>query len=155
MSFQINALPSAPFEHLFGRDDDTLRGHGAQRLIADQYPSFPCRISLEDVAIGEPVLLLNFVHQPAASPYRSSHAIFVREGARQAVLAPNEVPDQLRRRLLSVRAFDRDGMIIDGDVVEGKGLERVVESMLANASASYLHIHFAKRGCYAARVDRC
>ncbi len=69
MSFQINALPSAPFEHLFGQDDHTLSDHGVQRLIADQYPSFPCRISLEDVAVGEPVLLLNFEHQPAASPY--------------------------------------------------------------------------------------
>lgn len=123
-------------------------------MIVDECPGFPCRISLEDAAVGESVLLLNYEHQPAASPYQSRHAIFVREGALQAKLQPDEVPEQLRRRLLSIRAFDIENMMIEADVVEGTDLERVVERMFANQSVSYLHVHNAKPGCYAVRVDR-
>ncbi len=154
MPFQISALPVDRFEHLFGADEDVLKAHGAKRMVADESPGFPCRISLQDAAFGESVLLLNFEHQPANSPYRSSHAIFIREHATQAQLRPDEVPEQLRIRLLSVRAFDDKGMMIDADVTEGIDLERMVEDMFAKTSVRYLHVHHAKPGCFGARIDR-
>ncbi|MGI9494303.1 MAG: DUF1203 domain-containing protein [Geminicoccaceae bacterium] len=154
MPFQISALPTDRFQHLFGADEDVLRAHGAKRMVVSECPGSPCRISLEDAAVGESVLLLNFEHLPVSSPYRSSHAILIRENAEQAKLAPGEVPEQLRIRLLSVRAFDQEGMMIDADVVEGTDLEQLVERMLAQPSVSYLHVHHAKPGCYGARIDR-
>lgn len=154
MPFQISALPAELFEPLFDQPDSSLRAHGARRMVADECPGFPCRISLQDAKVGESVLLLNYEHQSAESPYRSSHAVFVREHAVQAELRPNEVPEQLRIRLLSIRAFDAEGMMIDADVVEGKDLEKIVERMFANQSVGYLHVHHAKPGCYGARVDR-
>ena len=154
MPFQISALPVKQFEHLFGADDDVLSAHGVKRMVVDEFPGFPCRISLKDAALGESVLLLNFEHQPVTSPYQSSHAIFIRESADQAKLGPDEVPEQLRIRLLSVRAFDDEGMLIDADVVEGTELEQLVDRMFAQPLVSYLHIHHAKPGCYGARVDR-
>ena len=60
----------------------------------------------------------------------------------------------LRRRLLSVRAFDDAGMMLDADITEGTELEALIERLLANDAAAYLHVHFAKRGCYAARIER-
>ncbi|MEZ5930385.1 MAG: DUF1203 domain-containing protein [Alphaproteobacteria bacterium] len=155
MSFQISALPERLFAHLVDQTDDVLRAHGARRMVVDACPGFPCRVSLEDAAVGENVLLLNYEHQAAATPYRSSHAIFVRERAVQAKPQPDEVPLQLRRRLLSVRAFDVDGMMIEAEVVEGAALVPVVERMFAREAVSYLHAHNAKPGCYAARIDRC
>ena len=154
MPFQISALPAERFHHLFGADEKKLAVHGATRMTVDSYPGFPCRISLEDVRAGETVLLLNFEHQATKSPYRSRHAIFVREHAEEARLDPGDVPDQLKRRLLSIRAFDADDMMIDADVIDGSDFETCVEAMLANPKALYLHVHNAKRGCYAARVDR-
>ncbi len=154
MPFQISALPAERFRHLFGADEQKLAAHGAARMIVDSHPGFPCRISLEDVSMGETVLLLNYEHQAAKSPYRSRHAIFVREHAEEAKLKPGNVPDQLRRRLLSIRAFDADDMMIDADVIDGADFEGPVETMLANPKVLYLHVHNAKRGCYAARVDR-
>lgn len=154
MPFRIAALSTEPFHHLFGADDATLEAAGARRMTVDSYPGFPCRISLQDAPIGETVLLLNYEHQPARSPYQSSHAIFVREFASQAQLEPGQVPEQLRRRLLSIRAFDEDDMIIDGDVVDGDAFERPALAMLAKTAVRYLHVHNAKHGCFAARVDR-
>jgi len=155
MDFQISALSVDQFSHLFGQNEEALTKQGVQQVVANGKPGFPCRVSLEDAEVGEKVLLLNFEHQPATTPYRSSHAIYVREWAEQATPDRNEVPEMFRHRLLSVRAFDVAGMIIDADVVDGESLESLIEDMLKNESTDYLHIHNAKPGCYAAKVERC
>jgi hypothetical protein len=154
MNFQISGLEPSAFEHLFGLDDESLSGLGVQRMEVDEHPGFPCRISLEDAQVGETVLLLNFEHQPADSPYRSCHAIFVSESASKAAPEVNQVPLSLKRRLLSVRAFDNEGMMLDAEVVEGAALDEVIAKLFADEACSYLHVHNAGRGCYAARVDR-
>lgn len=154
MSFRISALPVEPFSSLFGLSDEELHAQGAVRKVADRKPGFPCRVSLEDAEPGETLILVNYEHLPADSPYRSRHAIFVREGAREAHPEVNEVPESLRRRLLSVRAFDDAGYMVEADVTEGTALEAVIEPMLARPRVAYLHLHNAKPGCYAARVDR-
>jgi hypothetical protein len=153
MSFHITGLPAEAFTHLFSMSDAQLAEHGAVRRVADARPAYPCRISLTDAAAGDELILVNFEHQPAATPYRASHAIYVRKGE-QTFDAVDAIPDQLRRRLLSVRAFAADGMMVDADVVEGNALEGAIAKLLANERAAYLHLHFAKPGCYAARVDR-
>ena len=45
-------------------------------------------------------------------------------------------------------------MMIDADLADGANLEVLVERLLANDATAYLHVHYAKRGCYAARVER-
>ena len=154
MGFQISALNIDQFTHLFGQDRDVLATRGVQRVLVDNSPGFPCRVSLRDAEVGEKVLLLNYEHQPMPTPFRSSHAIFVREQATQAIPDRNEVPKMFRHRLLSVRAFDASGMMIDADVIDGERLETLIEYMLANESTDNLHIHNAKLGCYAALVKR-
>jgi Protein of unknown function (DUF1203) len=66
----------------------------------------------------------------------------------------NEVPEMFRSRTLSLRGFDRAGMLITADLAEGKALETAIETIFEDSSVSYIHIHFAKPGCYAARADR-
>ena len=154
MGFQISALDIEQFSHLFGQDQESLAKQGVQRRVVDSSPGYPCRVSLQDAEVGENVLLMNYEHQPAATPFQSSHAIFVRESASQAVLDTNEVPKMFRHRLLSVRAFDASGMMVDADVVDGEYLESLIERMLANVSTDYLHVHNAKLGCYVGLVER-
>jgi hypothetical protein len=79
--FRIRALPIAPFAPLFDLSEDELRRRRAVRVVADRAPGFPCRVSLRDAEPGETVLLLNYEHQSADSPYRAGHAIYVRAGA--------------------------------------------------------------------------
>jgi hypothetical protein len=154
MNFQILALPRDEFAPLFALADAQLQARGGKRCIADRKPGFPCRVSLEDAAPGESLVLIPFTHQSADSPYRASGPIFVREMARQASLGVNEVPEQLRGRLLSVRAYDSQGVMRDADVVDGLQLESVVGRLLSDPLVQYLHVHFARPGCYACRVDR-
>ena len=154
MNFRISALNVDRFEHLFGLSDDDLAAAGVKRMRARTKPGYPCRVSLEDAEPGETVLLLNYEHQPAATPYRARHAILVREAVQQARPAPNEIPDMLRCRLISVRAFDADHMMTAAEIVDGTELGTKIEYMLGNESASYLHLHNAQRGCYLASVER-
>jgi len=154
MSFQIHALPHQQFSHLFGLSDDELTRHTARRMIADEMPGFPCRVSLQEAHVGDEVLLLNYEHQPNRTPYRASHAIFVRVGAEQAFPEPDEVPEIMQRRLIGVRAFDRGHDMIDADIVDGRDLAALAARMFDNDAVDYLHLHYAKRGCFAASVTR-
>ena len=154
MAFRITGLSPEPFRRLFGLPDDELARQGVKRYVADRPQAFPCRVEMRDAAPGETVLLLNHVCQPADTPYRASHAIFVREGATDVYDRVDEVPAVMRPRLLSLRAFDADGMMVDADVVDGAAVEPLIARLLANADVSYIHAHYAKRGCYSGRIDR-
>lgn len=153
LPFRITGLPGEPFLALAGLPEADLAARGVLRYVADAKPGYPCRVTLADAEPGETVLLLSHRHQPSAGPYAASGPIFVREGATgTAVLG--HVPDYLRTRLLSVRAYDAGDLITDAEVVRGTELEPVLDRFLSDDRTAYLHIHFARRGCYAARVDR-
>ena len=154
MSFRITGLPPAPFSPLFGLSEQELAARQIRRYVAVPGSQFPDRIELRDVSPGQTVLLLNYTHQPAATPYQSSHAIFVREGATTAYDRIDEVPAALRIRTLSLRAFDADGDMVEGDLTEGHEVERLIERFFANPAAAYIQAHYATRGCYAARIER-
>ena len=154
MSFRISGIDPAPFASLFGLPDAELARRGVRRMVVDAKPGFPDRIELRDLAPGETALLLNHVHQPADTPYRASHAIFIREGAATAFEAVDDIPEVLACRPLSLRAFDADHMMVDADLIDGRAAAPAIERMLADPCVAYLHVHYAKRGCYAARIDR-
>jgi Protein of unknown function (DUF1203) len=154
MSYRVIGLSAEPFQSLFGLSDIALAARHAKRYVVDKKPGFPDRIEMRDCEPGETVLLLNHVSQPAETPYQASHAIFVREGATQTYDVIDAIPDVMRVRLLSLRGFSADGMIVDADVVEGRDIETVIERMFNNPEIASIHVHNAKRGCYAGRIER-
>jgi hypothetical protein len=154
MSFRLIGLPAQDFSHLFALSDEQLATQAAVRRVADaREPGYPCRVSLTDSQPGDELVLVNYEHHPVTSPYRMRFAIFVRKGE-ETYDRIDEVPQQLRIRELAVRAFDRDAMLVGWELVDGRDLEATIERLLADARATYLHIHFAAPGCYAARVER-
>ena len=155
MSFRISSLPVEPFQPLFGLSEEELLKHGARRAVADEKPGFPCRVTLADAEPGESLILLNYQHlDEESSPYRAKGPIFVREAAKAGRVVVDAVPDYLAKRLLSIRAYDQDGMMLEADVVDGSELTPMIERLFAIDGVDYLHAHFARRGCYAARIDR-
>lgn len=150
--FQINPLPESAFSHLYGLPDDELALRNVQVHVSDG--GAPCRVSLTDLAEGQRVFLLNFEHQPGETPYRSRHAIYVGDGAMENRPAPGVVPPSIASRLLSVRAFNAEHEIVDADVIDGSEVTGLISTFLGNAEVDYLHLHFAKRGCFAAKVTR-
>jgi hypothetical protein len=153
MSFRITGLPAEHFADLFSLPPAALAARGAVRRQVDQENAFPCRVSLTDARPGDEVVLVHYEHHPVASPYRASFAIYVRAGE-ETYDAVDRVPEQLRRRVLSLRGFDSDGMLVDAELVDGRDIEGAIERLLADGRMAYLHAHFAKPGCYAARIKR-
>lgn len=153
MAYAVTSLSPEPFAALFLLDDEALAARGGRRVIADAPLGFPCRVSLDDAEPGETLILVNYEHQSAPTPFRASHAIFVREGVEPVVMV-DEMPPALRRRMLSLRAFDTDGMMLAADIVEGSQARSPIERLFEDPRIAYLHAHYAKWGCYAARIDR-
>jgi hypothetical protein len=154
MRFRISGLSPDAFRPLYGLSEPELARRGARRYIANTRPGFPDRIEMRDAEPGETLLLVNYVHQPARTPYHASHAIFVREGAERTFDAIDEVPHVLRLRTLSLRGFQLDHYLADAALVDGRELEREVQRMLAQPEIAYIQAHYAIRGCYAARIER-
>lgn len=154
MTYQIHALDPVPFSPLFAMSNEDLKKARAIRKTVDAKPGYPCRVSLVDVEIGETVLLVNYQHQSAESPFQASHAIYVRENAAQAFPLTGTVPELFLNRLISVRAFEKRHIIIDADVVEGVDLSNTITMMMREPKVAYLHLHNAALGCYLARVTR-
>lgn len=152
MEFQVQALDAKPFETLYSLDENQLARRGVVLMLADAQPGFPCRVSLADAEPGRRMLLINHEYQPADTPYRGRHAIFVAQHARTARPDPGEIPDMLGRRLLSVRAFDAGHMMRAARVLDGREAGQHFSDMLRNDGCAYLQVHTAARGCYLARV---
>ena len=153
-SFRLVGLSADNFEPFFAMSDDELAVLGARRVLADESPGFPCRVSLVDAELGEELLLLPFEHLSARSPYRASGPVYVRARARRAVLEPGVVPPYVTRRLMSVRAYDASDMMVAGEVCEGADVHATLERLMADHAVAFIHLHNAKRGCFSCRVER-
>ncbi|MES2834849.1 MAG: DUF1203 domain-containing protein [Pseudomonadota bacterium] len=155
MTYQIEALPLEPFVALFPLSDAELAAVGARRWTADAPGRAPCRVSLRDADAGERLVLVNHVHlTDPSSPYRASGPIFVREDAVLATPEPDTVPGMLTRRPLSIRVYDEQSMMIQGQVIDGADLDAALCRWFEEPAVDEVHIHFAPRGCYLARAVR-
>ncbi|MGO8876240.1 MAG: DUF1203 domain-containing protein [Acidimicrobiales bacterium] len=141
LAFQLHPMP-APLL--------AARGVAVEVDAADSYP---CRRCLRDGRVGETMTLVSYDPFLGRSPYTGPGPIFVH--SRDCELAgATAVPEQLRRRLLAVRAYDAAHFMVDCDVVDGCALETVAARFFADPQVSYAHVHFARAGCFAVRLDR-
>ena len=108
MNYRISGLKAEPFTHLYGQSESYLKKHNAIRQTVECYPGYPDRISLCDIPVGETALLINHIYQPADSPYFGTHAIYIWEGCTRQGIYLNELPEVMRNRTLSLRAYDKN-----------------------------------------------
>jgi hypothetical protein len=153
MTYRIRGLDPAPYKPLFGLSDEDLASRGVARMTVTT-PTFPCRVSLTDREVGETVLLLNHVSHDVANPYRATHAIFVTEGAQEAGEFLDEVPPVFERRVLSLRGFGEDGMMVDAVLAQPGEADAAIRKLFDNPEIETLHAHNAVRGCFSAKIER-
>lgn len=153
MQFRISGLDATPFLHLFGQKEHYLKKHGALRRDVDSFPGYPDRISLNDMPVGETAILINHTYQPADTPYHGTHAIYLREGCTHQGIYINEIPKSLAVRLLSVRALDENHFMLEADICDGAAAKSRLNHFFDDPTASYVHIHYAKPGCYACLAE--
>ena len=153
MTYRIKGIDPAPYVHLYGLADEQLADLGAVRMTVTD-PTFPCRVSRTDRAIGERVLLVNHVSHDVANPYRASHAIFVTEGAREPAEFVDEIPPVFEKRVLSLRGFDREGMMVGAMLTRPGEADAGIRKLFADPGVETIHAHNAVRGCFSARIER-
>jgi hypothetical protein len=154
MTYRITGIDPAPYQRLYGLSDRELAAEGVVRMIVTQKPSFPCRVSLTDREVGDSVLLINHVSHDVAGPYRASHAIFVTEGATEPAQYVDAVPPVFGPRMLSLRGFDGEGMMVDALLTEPGESDAGIRSLLEHPAIETIHAHNATRGCFAAKIER-
>jgi len=154
MNFRIKAFDDREFVALFNLGNSELEKIGAVKMIVDEFPGFPCRVSLEDAEIGEEVILLPYQHHKTNSSYQSSGPIFVRKIAKSSIYEINEIPKMFNHRLLSLRGYDKNAIMKDASVIEGNNLKAQIFKIFENDDIQYIHIHNAKPGCYNCLVER-
>ena len=154
MTYRIKGLDPAPYRPLFGLTDAELAERGVIRMSVSKKPSFPCRVSLTDRDVGESVLLLNHVSHDVAGPYRASHAIFVTEGEERAAEYIDQVAPVFETRVLSLRGFDRDGMMAEALLTQPAEADAGIRKLFENPRIKVIHAHNAARGCFSARIER-
>ena len=154
MTYRIKGIDPAPYRHLFGLSDTELADKGVVRMTVTEKPSFPCRVSLTDRELGESVLLLNHVSHDVANPYRASHAIFVTEGEEEQGDYVDQVPPVFEPRVLSLRGFDKDGMMADAILTQPGEADAGIRKLFENPAIETIHAHNAGRGCFSAKIER-
>ena len=153
MTYIVKGLDPAPYRELFGLSSEELAKRGVVRMTVTS-PTFPCRVSLTDRALGEKVLLLNHVSHDVANPYRASHAIFVTEGEDEAAEYVDEVPPVFEKRVLSLRGFDAEGMMADAVLTQPGEADAGIRKLFENPDIVSIHAHNATRGCFSAKIER-
>jgi hypothetical protein len=153
MSYVVRGLDPTPYLPLFGLSEEELAKRDIIRMTVDS-PTFPCRVSLTDRAIGETVLLLNHVSHDVANAYRASHAIFVTEAEQDAAEYVDRVPPVFEKRVLSLRGFDKDGMMAEAVLTQPGDADAGIRKLFANPKVETIHAHNATRGCFSARIER-
>ncbi|HET8750639.1 MAG TPA: DUF1203 domain-containing protein [Sphingomicrobium sp.] len=153
MTYRITGLDPAPYKPLFGLSDDELAERGIVRMTVTD-PTFPCRVSLTDRAVGESVLLVNHVSHDVANPYRATHAIFVTEAEQEPAEFVDRIPPVFEKRVLSLRGFDRDGMMADAVLAQSGEADARIRELFDNPEIETIHAHNATRGCFSAKIER-
>jgi len=152
MAYRIEGLAPEPFEALFEMNEEELAARNARRAVADG-PGYPCRVSLEEAQPGEALVLVNHVSNDAPTPFRTTHAIYVRQGAERGRYA-DSVPAIFATRTLGLRAFDRDGMLRGALLAQPGEADGKIRELFGRPEIAEIHAHNAALGCFLARIER-
>jgi hypothetical protein len=154
MAYRIQGLPGAEFEALWAMDDGELAARNARRVVADADRGYPCRVTLEDARQGESLILLHYTSHDVQTPYRTSYAIYVREGMAAPAPFIDRTPPVFEGRTLSLRGFAGDGNMVEAVLARPGEAEAAIRALFADRAIAYIHAHNAAYGCFAARIDR-
>jgi hypothetical protein len=62
------------------------------------------------------------------------------------------IPDYVRTRLMSVRAYDAAHQMTPASVCAGSEAAAVIQTMFSSAAVAYIHLHNVNRGGFSCTV---
>jgi hypothetical protein len=152
MAYRVEGLDPEAFAPLFEMDEAGLAERNARRAVADG-PGYPCRVSLEEAVPGEALLLVNHVSNDAPTPFRTAHAVYVRNGVERGSYT-DEVPAIFGTRTLGLRGFDSEGMLRGALLALPGEADTRIRELFGRPEVVEIHAHNAALGCFLARIER-
>ncbi len=149
------ALATEITRSLQGGNPDA-NGQAPERQVSDG-AGVPCRHCLNDVAAGEPFLILAHRPFPEAQPYAETGPIFLHSEPCQRHREAAEVPAMfLSWAQLLIRGYGKDDRIVygTGQVVASAEVGAIARDLLAAPEIAYLHLRSASNNCYQCRIER-
>jgi hypothetical protein len=131
-------------------------GHKIIRRIATGQGE-PCRHCLRLAEAGDVMLLLSWNLPRPNSVYWTPSPIFLHEKDCPAWDEADTIPPiVLGNSLVSVRAYDADGMCLYdlGQVAEGPAADAPLARALGDARTAFVNIHTAKPGCLLCAAEK-
>jgi len=153
INFKISAIENI-YNPLFKLTSEELSERNIVKMLVDEKPGYPCRVTLEDAEIGEEVLLLPLEHHKTTSPYKASGPVFIRKNAVKVDLAINEIPKMLFKRQQTLRLYDTNGMMIAAKSPSADEIRKEIETLFKNPKAKYIQVHNTNPGCYNCQVHK-
>lgn len=126
------------------------------RRVAATAGGAPCRHCLRDAQAGDMMLLGSYNLLAPLGIYWTPSPIFVHADACARYDAADDVPEIVRTRLVSVRAYDRDDQCLYdlGQAVQGTAVDPFLTRAIGDARTKFVNIHTAKPGCLLCRMER-
>ena len=153
MTYRIKGLEPQQFAPLFALSDAELAARNAVRVTAAASQGYPCRITLEDAAEGEELILLHHTSHDTDTPYRSAYAIYVRRDVDAAEYI-DETPPVFAGRPLGLRGFDAQGMLRNARLALPGQADALIRDLFDDPAIAYIDAHNAAHGCFSARIER-
>jgi hypothetical protein len=122
----------------------------------DRHETYPCRHCLCEAPGADGMLLLSYQTPKPKSVYGHPTAIFlcVRDCARFD--QTDEVPEIVRNRHVSFRAFRSDGAMVyhANELADGAGHDVAIRRIFAREDVAFINAHTAKAGCMLCHIER-
>lgn len=115
----------------------------------------PLRCCLRETVPGEQVLLIAYTPPGTRGPYAERGPVFIHAEPCDGYQTPGQYPPGLRHRQQVVRAYNHDGQIADGILVDdGDHAMTVIREMLDRPDVALVHLRNVGYGCYNFTVRR-
>lgn len=124
------------------------------RILTDPDGGAPLRCCLRESRAGERIVLGAATPPGPAGAYAETGPVYVHADRCPGPVSA-EYPAEFRGRRQVFRAYDHDGMLLGGELVEaGDGQEAVAERLLADPAVAFLHSRNVLHGCYMFAIRR-
>jgi Protein of unknown function (DUF1203) len=152
-AFRFEPIPAATLDGIraVGVDEAGNR----LTMQTDTGGGSPLRCCLRETVPGERVLLIAHTPPGGRGAYAERGPVFIHAEACDGYRTPDQYPPGLSHRQQTVRAYDRDGRIADGVLVEdGEHALPVIGELLARPEVTLVQLRNVGFGCYNFAVRR-
>jgi hypothetical protein len=151
--FRFEPIPAATLDGIRAAGMDEAGNQLTVQTVTDG--GSPLRCCLRETVPGERVLLIAYTPPGGRGAYAERGPVFIHAEPCDGYRTPDRYPAALSHRQQVVRAYDWDGRIADGVLVEdGEHALPVIRGLLARPEVTLVQLRNVGYGCYNFAVRR-